>query len=290
MRRVAVLARQLGRVLSLALLAALSCTALMRYAPGYFTDSHEVDAAHAAHTRAQLDALQQTEGSLPSLLKTQLQGWLHGDLGTSRHYEVPVAGLLRERCRITLSLLLRGISIGWLLALALALPLSARRGSQGEVVIAASMAALLAIPVGALATVCLLLNKGGPVFVLALLIAARDFKLLYRIVRSSWVAPHVLHARAQGFSLLQTARVHLAAVLGREIAALALMSFIVALSALVPVEVVFDVPGLGQLAWTAALNRDLPVLVAVTALLAACVGLAGLFATSSQVEGAAQCA
>ena len=67
------------------------------------------------------------------------------------------------------------------------------------------------------------------------------------------------------------------------------MSAVVALSALVPVEVVFDVPGLGQLAWSAAMNRDLPVLVAMTALMAVCVGAVGLFLTQEALDGSALC-
>jgi peptide/nickel transport system permease protein len=37
-----------------------------------------------------------------------------------------------------------------------------------------------------------------------------------------------------------------------------------ALGASVPIEVLCDQPGIGQLAWQAALGRDLPVLVALT--------------------------
>jgi ABC-type dipeptide/oligopeptide/nickel transport system permease component len=35
----------------------------------------------------------------------------------------------------------------------------------------------------------------------------------------------------------------------------------------IPVEALADLPGLGQLAWRAALGRDLPVLIPVTFLL-----------------------
>ena len=41
-----------------------------------------------------------------------------------------------------------------------------------------------------------------------------------------------------------------------------------AIAAVVPIEVICDVPGLGQLAWKAALGRDLPVLVVLTVLVA----------------------
>lgn len=281
---------RLARVLSLVLLAAIGSVVLMRYSPGYFTEAGEMDAAYAQGAREQVAALRAQQASLPALLSTQVKDWAHGDLGRSRHYNVPVTELLKERAGTTARLLLRGIAGGWLLALALALPLSARRSTRGELVVASSTAALLAVPVGVLATVCLLANEGGPVTVLASLVALRDFKLLYRLLRASWRAPHLLHARAQGFSFARTARVHLFPVLRRELLALALMSLVVALSSIVPVEVIFDVPGLGQLAWSAAMNRDLPVLTAVTAALAACVGIAGLFASPDRTTEVSQCA
>lgn len=284
------LLRRLARLSSLVVLAALGCVLLMRFAPGYFSDAREMDGAYAHQARTELDALQRTQGSARALLLQQISSWLHGDLGTSRHYEVPVAGLLRERAVPSLKLLTRGVAVGWLLAAAFALPLSGRRTARGEVAIVTGTAFLLAVPAGVLATLAFLLNKGGPVFVMAVLVAARDFKLLYRILRAAWRQPHVLHARVQGFAPLAILRVHLLPVLSRELLALAMMSFVVAISALVPVEVIFNVSGLGQLAWTAALNRDMPVLVAATAILAACIGLAELFTDPSRATEAAQCA
>jgi ABC-type dipeptide/oligopeptide/nickel transport system permease component len=46
--------------------------------------------------------------------------------------------------------------------------------------------------------------------------------------------------------------------------ALLAVSIPVALSAAVPIEVVCDLPGIGQLAWKAALARDLYLLVCLT--------------------------
>lgn len=278
-----------GRVLSLVLLAALGSTVLMRYAPGYFADSRELDAAHGEEVRTQLQQLQATQRSLPALLRMQCASWRHGDLGLSRHYDVPVSGLLRERCGATLRLLGYGMGAGWLLAGLLALPLSLRRGAGSGLLVKLAVATLMAIPVGALATFSLLLNTGGPVLTLALLVAVRDFKLLYSLFVAGWQAPHLFHARAQGFSGLQSFRVHLLQMLRPELVNLAAMSAVVALSALVPVEVVFDVPGLGQLAWVAALNRDLPVLVAMTALMAVCVAGVGLLSASKHTGGTALC-
>ena len=148
---------------------------------------------------------------------------------------------------------------------------------------------LMAVPVGVIATFSLLLNEGGPILTLALLVAVREFKLLYSLLAAGWRAPHLFYARAQGYSPSHSLRVHVFSMLRPELLNLLGMSAVVALSALVPVEVVFDVPGLGQLAWSAAMNRDLPVLVAMTALMAVCVGAVGLFLTREALDGSVLC-
>jgi peptide/nickel transport system permease protein len=147
----------------------------------------------------------------------------------------------------------------------------------------APAALLLAVPTAAMATLCLLADQGSPVLVMALLLAARDFKFLHHALRSAWLAPHLLQARAQGVPAPRLIAAHILPALAPQLAALASLSIVTALSALVPVEVIFNVPGLGQLAWNAALNRDLPVLLAVTMIMALAVTLAGM-ASDRQAE------
>lgn len=286
MKRLLQLLAHMGRVVSIVVLASVGSAILMRYAPGYLADSRELDAAHAGLVREQLRQLQTEQATLPKMLQSQTRAWLHGDLGQSRHYDVPVTELMGERYSPTLRLLASGMALGWLLALAFAVPLSMGRRSRARAQIGLlamlATATLLAVPVGVLATFSLLLNKGGPVLTLALLVAVREFKLLHSLLVAGWRAPHMFHARAQGFSQSHSLRVHLLRTLRPELLNLLGMSAIVALSALVPVEVIFDVPGLGQLAWASAINRDLPVLVAMTALMAMCVSAVGLLLTQQR--------
>ena len=268
------------RACSLVLLAGLGTIALMRVAPGYFTDERELDAQYAATTREALAAQQQQEGSVLHLMATEALEALHGDFGTSRQFGVPVSELVRARAATSARLLAGSVLGGWLLSLAMALALSGRRSRGGEALIAAPSALLLAVPVGALATVCLLTEIGGPMLVLATLLAARDFKLLYRLLRRAAGAPEMLYARALGLPRWRVVVTHLLPALRHDLLALMMTSVIVALGLLVPVEVIFDTPGLGQLAWAAAMNRDLPVLLAVTLLVAACVAIAGAMTDS----------
>ena len=104
--------------------------------------------------------------------------------------------------------------------------------------------------------------------VLASLIAARDFKYLRRMIRNSFLEPYVLHARGQGISDWRILIGYVFPQIAPDLAALSLLSITAAVSALVPVEVLFSLPGVGQLAWNAAVNRDLPVLLCSTLVIA----------------------
>jgi peptide/nickel transport system permease protein len=290
MRPVGRLLLRLGRVLSLVLLAAFGTITLMRFAPGYFTDTREIDVKYGNGARAALKIQQDEQGSVVALTKHLLSGWLKGNLGRSRQYDIPVIELIGSRAKITRRLLLSGMAFGWLLALALALPLSVRRTGAGEALIAGPSAILLAIPISAMATASLLANVGGPVLVLTTLIGVRDFKAIYRLLRHTWNSPHLLYARSQGIRSSRITFAYVIPALTEELLALAVTSFVIALSAIVPVEVIFDVPGLGQLAWSAATNRDLPVMLAVTLLVATCVGFAGMLSPATRSMEVTSCA
>ena len=278
------LLRHLARTALLLSLVAAGTILLMRFAPGYFSDAREMDAKYVGSAQAQLNE-ERANGSIAAIARTTFGNWMHGDLGRSRQYEVPVWELIAPRVRVTASLLARGVAYGWLLALGVALPLSAARTPSA--LLAAPFTILLAVPTGALATFCLLSGTGGPVLVLVLLLASRDFKFLYRALRGAWSAPHLLTARAHGQRLHRLAWVHVLPNVWPQITALATLSLVTALSAIVPVEVIFDQPGLGSLAWTAAMNRDLPVLMATTMLMAAAVALASAFSGKAQSEAIA---
>ena len=273
------IARKVLRAVLLLLLVTAGTIALMRFAPGYFTDAGEIDSHYGESARARLRMAAKTDGSAFGTAEKVVGGWLHADLGRSRQYDIPVSELIRPRLASTGTLLIRGIALGWLLSFAFALGVSGRRGLV--VALGVPFTLLLALPTGALATVSAVSGFGGPVLVLTLLVAARDFRFLKSALDAAWQAPHLLHARAQGLSSGQMLRVHVLRAALPQLRALATMSLVTALGALVPVEVLFDEHGLGQLAWGAALNRDLPVLLTVTLLMAAAVTAANMLSTSA---------
>lgn len=274
LRGIAGAARRAGRMLLLMLLAAAGTILLVRFAPGYFSDAREMDAKYAGAARTEMEAEAEGHGSVGVIAVQVATQWMHGDLGQSREYEVPVAGLIAARVRVSALLLARGICGGWLVAVCAALPMSGLR--RGGVLWSLPFTVLLAIPAAAMATACILADVGGPVLVLSLLIAAREFKFLRSLLEGAWRAPHLLQGRAQGMGPLALVRVHMLPNVTPQLCALMTLSIVTALGALVPIEVIFTVPGVGQLAWSAVMNRDLPVLVAVSLLMASVVGAAGM--------------
>jgi peptide/nickel transport system permease protein len=267
------LLKRLTRMLATVVLVVFGTTLLVRYAPGYLSDAREMDSRYGDAARAELSAEAARSDSLAHMLETEFLGWAQGDLGISRQYEVPVQELILPRFAITVGLILRAIALAWALALCAALLSSASR--EAALLWHAPATLLLAVPAAAMATACLVSGVGGPVLVMTLLLAARDFKFLNRILHKAWRDPHLLQARAQGITTFRLVWIHILPGIISQLLALATLSIVSALSALVPVEVLFNVPGLGQLAWSAAMNRDLPVLLAVTIIMAIAVTLAG---------------
>ncbi len=273
------------RVLSLLLVSSLGTVMLMRCAPGYFDDEREMSAEHAGAVRAQLEVEHQ---------QTTIQAWaglgrgmLHGDFGISRQYGTPVWPLVAPRLRTTARLLVPTVLAGSLAALCLSVLGALYRrpfAAQG----AAGVATIVcAVPVSVVALFCLLSNWGGAAAVLFTLVVARDFRFFSRLVRRHAMASHLFFARASGIATPRLVARHLLWPMRRELLALVLTSFLIGLNAVLPIEVLFGVPGVGQLAWGAAMNRDLPVLLTVTILLSLAIAAASLFQTQQAHRGAA---
>jgi len=268
------LLKRLARMLLIVFLVVVGSTILVRFAPGYLSDAREMDSHYGDAARAELSAEAARSTSLRQMLSTEMSAWTNGSLGLSRQYDVPVLELVLPRLAVTGGLMLRAIVFAWSLALCASLLSSA--GRNPSLLWQAPAALLLGVPTAAMATICLLAGSGGPVLVMTLLLAARDFKFLDRLLRMAWLDPHLLQARAQGLTTFRLVRAHILPSITPQLLALATLSIVTALSALVPVEVIFSVPGLGQLAWNAAMNRDLPVLLAVTMIMAIAVTFSGM--------------
>ena len=81
-----------------------------------------------------------------------------------------------------------------------------------------------------------------------------------------------LPQRSDSWACVSPARIllrHVLPVSGPQFLALAGISVSMAFGACIPVETLCDLPGIGQLAWKAAMARDLPVLICLTMMLTA---------------------
>ncbi|MGA2133962.1 MAG: ABC transporter permease [Bryobacteraceae bacterium] len=239
--------------------------ALVRFSPGFGVDEHSLDPARdTAALRARQAALPEQTAFLAYCVR-HTAAIFHGDLGVSRNWNRPVSLLLRDRWPVTARLMAVGFLGGWALALAFALPGVLRPARLWKTMAAACSGLLLCIPSAALAL--LIFVYAGPVrAVMALTVFPRVYQYLENLLSHAAAQPHVLAARARGIAPWRILLCHVIPVAAPQLLALAGVSVSIAFGAAVAVEVICDFPGIGQLAWKAALARDLPLLVTLTML------------------------
>lgn len=265
--------RHLAAFVFTILIAGLLGATLVRFGPGFETDEQQLDPRLNAQSVQALRASHASEQNLLAFYIRYLGRMIKGDLGVSRSLARPVAELLSERVPVTLRLMSYGIAGGWLLGLALALPAVLFRAPLYDLASTAFSGVFLCVPTAVLALVLFFAN--GPVrFSIALLIFPKVFRYARNLLADAYTQPHVLAARARGLTAPSIFFRHVTPWAAPQLLALAGVSLGVAFGAAIPIEVLCDFPGIGQLAWKAALARDLPVLVSLTILIAAFTELA----------------
>ena len=269
-KRMSVL-RILGRNLLVVLAGGLCAQALIVYAPGYNTDERELDPGLSKETReAMLRDKAKDSQLFPSYWRF-LGAIAKGDFGNSRSLGRPVRELLTDRLPVTLSTLGKSLLLGWLLGLTLALGCSFQSGALVEAVGQITANLLLCVPAAVMALLLLIwadARTTAAIWVVSLALTPRIFRYTFNLLRQSYESPHVLLAKAKGIGPLGVLFRHVLPPAGNQLIALAGISVSVGLSVAIPAEVVLDVPGIGQLAWQAALSRDLPLLVNLTFIVA----------------------
>lgn len=269
------------RPLALLLLIEGATVLLVRLAPGYFSDPNALDPRLAAEVEAQVNAERAQSGTPIVAAMRQELLLLKGQLGESRYYHSPVRELLAQRWPVTLRLLAGGVGFGWLaavLAASLSLLRHSRLRASVEPLLGGIVILLVAVPSGGMAALAVASGYGTPALVIAAFTAPRVYRFLRVLLDAHLGQGHILQARAAGLRTAEILRVHVLPAALPELAAILGTSLVLALGALVPVEVVFDLPGIAQLAWTSALNRDLPVIAATTLVIALGVALAAVLA------------
>jgi peptide/nickel transport system permease protein len=113
------------------------------------------------------------------------------------------------------------------------------------------------------ALLCLYLRV--PVFLgIAVITLPKLFRYQHNILAQAHARPFVLAARARGVGSNRILFWHVIPAAWQPLVALLGVSASMAFGAAIPLEALSDAPGVGQLAWQAALNRDLPLLTGIT--------------------------
>ena len=250
------------------LAAGFLATVLITLAPGFGVDERELDNQFSAEGIAHLRSSAAQQRNVVISYFSYLRGVTHGDLGVSRTFDRPVIELLKERAGVTGANLAVGLSIGWGAGLLLASSGMLRLLSGLRLTWVTCSGAMLCIP-SALAAFGIVLINAPAGLAVAVAICPRIFRYADNLFRARGRRAHVLCARAKGLSDYRVLVNHIYPAALPELIALAGVSVNIALGAVIPVEVFCDKPGLGQLAWKAALGRDLPLLVNITLLVTA---------------------
>lgn len=247
------------------LVGGLLSATMVRLTPGFDVDEQQLDPRLSAESLRALRDSRLPDKNTVCFYARYMNRALHGDLGTSRSLGQPVRSLLQDRFPITLRLVVVGLAVGWIIALALSLTAAVLRIPAYSALAMAISGAFLCVPAAVLALLSVLLNAPGSLAI-ALMVFPKIFVYSRNLLLKSYSSPHIITARAKGLGELRILLWHVLPVSGPPLLALAGVSVSVALGAAIPVEALCGLAGIGDLAWQAALGRDLPLLVNITVL------------------------
>jgi len=243
----------------------LLSASLVRFSPGYGVDEQELD---FRLSQASVEAIRNSHrmnGGLLSYYGHYLAGAMHGDLGSSQWLQRPISSLIKERFPLTAKSALLGVSLAWLVALMISLAGVFFRGFYFDVSTTLLSGVLIALPAAVVAIFSVYLR--APVFVaIAVVLFPKLFRYLRNLLNHAYCQPYILAARGRGISQSRILFHHVLPLVSPALSALLGVSLAVAFGAAIPIEALCDSPGVGQLAWQAALNRDLPLIMNLTLL------------------------
>ena len=259
------IARHAGSIAALVVLGGLLSATLVRLAPGADSDDRELDPSLSAESVRALRQSRAGEKNILGFYTNYLRGAIHGDLGTSHALGQPVQSLLRERWPVTARVAGIGLLLAWLLGATLAFTSCLWRRPIFEILGVTISGAFLCIPAAVLALLSVILNAPG-YLAIALIVFPKIYRYSRNLLAKAYALPHIIAARARGIGEMRILMWHVLPVAGPQMIALAGITISIALGASIPIESLCGLPGIGQLAWQAALSRDLPLLVNLTVL------------------------
>jgi peptide/nickel transport system permease protein len=247
------------------LLGGLFSATLVRLAPGFDVDERELDPHLNAQSVQALHNARQQDHNVFRFYFQYMTRAAHGDLGTSLALGQPVRALLRDRAPLTLRLLAIGLGLAWMLTLTLALSAAWLRLSVYDTLTTVVSGTFLCIPAAVLALLSVLWNVPGSLAI-ALIVFPHTYRYARNLLVKAYTRPHIMTARAKGLGEARILFWHVVPVVTPQLLAVAGVSASMAVGAAIPVEALCGLAGIGQLAWQAALARDLPLLVNITIL------------------------
>lgn len=254
-----------AKILITVLLGGFLGATLVRFAPGFGVDEEELDTRLSGNSIRTLREQREAGNSdnLAIFYARYLASMLRGDLGIARTLKRPVSQLLVERLPETLNSVGLGLALGWSFGLLLAIAGILLRRAYVNLIGSLLAGALLCLPSAVLALLFVIVE--APVrLLLGLVIFPKIFRYSSNLLARSAELPHVLAARAKGICELRILLWHIVPTAAPQLLALAGVSVSLAFTASIPMEALCDIPGIGQLAWKAALGRDLALLINLT--------------------------
>jgi ABC-type dipeptide/oligopeptide/nickel transport system permease component len=241
----------------------LASATLICLAPGFDSDERQLDLRLSSESIDHIRQSRAQQGNPVKYSLDYLAGLLRGDLGYSATFSRSVAEMMRERIGVTLNVVTFGVLTSWVTAFAISIGVLLFRQPRLQVAAATSAATLLCLPSSLMAFIALLLTW-HPTVAMAAILYPRVYSYFDSIFESAGSRACILAAEAQGIARIRLVTHHILPLVKRQIFAVLPGAVAIGLSSAIPLEVICDVSGIGQLAWKATLARDLPLLLSLT--------------------------
>jgi peptide/nickel transport system permease protein len=255
------------------LVSGLISATLVRSAPGFGVDERELDSRLSNESIIVIRDAHQDERNVFRFYAKYLGGCLHGDFGASKLFQKPISQLIEDRWGTTAENIGGGLAMAWAVVLASAFIAVTLQQELLDAALSAIGGALLSIP-AAVAALLVAIARNPASCAIAIAVLPLLYRYTRNILQDSWNQPWVTAASAKGLGRVRILCSHVLPVAAPQLIALGGVSLTLAFSSSVPIEVLSDSPGLGQLAWQAATGRDLTLVVTITGLVASVVLLA----------------
>lgn len=257
------LSRRLLSMLLLTLAGGFLAATLVRFSPGYGINERELD---PRLSQSSVEWLRNQHAQDPGLLAyyaRYLAGAIRGDFGQSESLHQPVSQLITERFSLTLRSVLVALLTAWSAAFALSALSWFLGGWFLELSSTLLSGFLLSLPAAVVALLCVYLR--APVFLaIAVVLFPKLFRFIHNLLAQASAQPHVLAAQARGIARARIFLRHILAPASAGLLALLGASTSMGFGSAIPIEALSDSAGIGQLAWFAAINRDLPLIMNLT--------------------------